>query len=366
MSEYSYLTAPAAPSTITSPAQLEQLVNAAVLNNKLGFTYYSLTAPDVITYPALKRFLWIDLSGPEIVQRVYDEDQSSWIQQIPEDGSITTAMLADLAVTIAKLSADGGSDGDIFRIVNGVVVFDSPANLFTTSDPLAVNVLAPEATAGVYVLVSGGGTPPAWSLLSTLIGAITIQLAKISTTGALDNQVLSFLSSTLGYRYIETLLRDGQTPITKLAAAAAGYILRMKMDGTAWEAVAPSALTQSVDSGGQLMPTVVNTPVTFTHNLATTALQVTVFGVCVADNNGYVIGDIVPISAFVCDDNGGGVSVSGAPALIYKLTNTTINMYLMADAGTVFKVRDVSTGINAGALTDPTKWNWRAILTKIA
>lgn len=361
---YTLLVPPVPGACIASPGELEALVSQATPGTNIGMVYWGPTAPDIVTYPLFATFLWIDTSGPTIVVRNYNTATLSWEGPVIADGSIVDSMIADGTITLDKLSISGATAGYVLRVnsLGTAIIFDDTQNLFSSANRLNVNVLSIPA-AGAWILGSNG-TTNAWTATSALFTAGIVPISAIATTGAADPSVLSYVGGSLGYRTVNASTGAGTLAVNKLVVGPANYILHMKADGSEPEWTTPVSALQTADSGAQNMPTVVNTPVTYVHNLGSTALQITITATCVNANNGYSVGDIIPISAFVCDDNGGGISVSGAPALVWKVTNTQISMYLMADAGTFFKVRDVSTGTNAAGATTATDWTWRAIITK--
>ena len=83
MPSYNYLIPPVALATIGTPGELEAQVSTAVPGTYIGFVWYSATAPDVITYPELKRFIWADLSGARIVHRHWNNTTLSWCKARP-------------------------------------------------------------------------------------------------------------------------------------------------------------------------------------------------------------------------------------------------------------------------------------------
>ena len=61
MSDYTFLVPGFIPTDcISSPGELDQMVADAQPVSNVSFNYYSETAPDIITYPALSRCIWVD------------------------------------------------------------------------------------------------------------------------------------------------------------------------------------------------------------------------------------------------------------------------------------------------------------------
>lgn len=353
---------PRTPGTvIADPAEFVALMEDATLNASVGLVWWGPTAPDVVTYPELTRSVWVDTSGATVALRSWDAGTSSWITEPILDGAITTGKIATGAVTIAKLSGAGGSTGNLLRVSSlGTIVFDDPANLFDASHRLPITSLS-LSPVGDYVLTCNG-TTQSWATFASKLAAQTITLASLDSTGRSNNMVLGQISGTLGWNYVATLLRDAEISYTKLAPGSANYILATNAAGTltAWRAI--NEFLPPFDTGWQAMPTVAGTPVVVTHGLGSDALELTIWAKCITANNGYAIGDIVSINAFMQDDNTGTVSVSGAPGLHWTITTSQIKMYGAFHAGTLFKVIDLTTGTNAAAATTPGNWQWRAIM----
>lgn len=353
---------PRTPGTvIADPAEFAALQEDATLNANVGLVWFGATAPDVVTYPEWTRGIWIDTSGATVAKRTWDAGTSSWVTEPILDGSITTGKIAAGAVTISKLSGLGGATGNLLRVSSlGTIVFDDPANLFGASNRLPVNSLS-LSPAGAYMLWSDG-VSNTWVTFASKFAAQSITLSQFVTPASPASKLLGYVGTTLGWDYISSYLRDAEISYTKLAPGSPNYLLSTNAAGTltAWRAL--NELLPAFDTGWQAMPTVVGTPVSVAHGLGSDALEVTLWAKCIVANNGYSVGDIVSINAFMCDDATGTITVSGAPALHWTVSTTTFKMYLAAHASTTFKVINLTTGVNAAGATTKTDWQWRAIM----
>lgn len=248
MPSYNYLIPPVALATIGTPGELEAQVSTALPGTYIGFVWYSTTAPDVITYPELKRFIWADLSGARIVHRHWNNATLSWETELPADASITNDMLVG-GITLNKISLTGSTIGYVLRNVAGVLVWDDPTNLFTAGTfQVADTAIKLPASAGTWVLHSDG-TTTGWTTFSTLFAAETVALNRISTTGSAEKKALSYLSGALGYNTVESLLTDNSTPITKLAPGGALNIPRTNAANNALEWVDATTLVSAGKAG---------------------------------------------------------------------------------------------------------------------
>lgn len=102
---------------------LLQLIRQAQPSSTYGMILFDTTAPDVTGANAWrKRCIWIDLTVPGTpTVNVYKEGGSpGWanVQSVIPNNTITTAMIQNAAVTLAKLSVSGGTANQLIR-VNG-------------------------------------------------------------------------------------------------------------------------------------------------------------------------------------------------------------------------------------------------------
>jgi len=219
------------PSAATN-AQIQQALVQANPASGLGIVIYQSTTPDVATYTEYATFLWINTSTGELKYW----NGTSW--QLVSG----FATIADASVTVAKLSPSGGAALQLIRINAGGTAFEfvNPADLFSANS-FPLNKLVNASGAG-YVPYSDGSGVYTSSLLTTLINT-WLTTANIPNTRVIDvagvglpNQV-AYIADTfnaLGYAYVESLLRNNQTPTNKLqfAAGSAGKFAKVNVSGT--------------------------------------------------------------------------------------------------------------------------------------
>ena len=99
---------------IYSASELDSIVSAAYPTTGYGFVYKSATAPDTVTYPILKYFLWIDTTSNQV--KVYDNATLSWIKSPIADNSLNGSVLIDKTVTVAKLDPGVGNANKVVRV----------------------------------------------------------------------------------------------------------------------------------------------------------------------------------------------------------------------------------------------------------
>lgn len=201
----------------------------------LGIIIYQSTTPDVATYTEYATFLWINTTTGELKYW----NGTSW--QLVSG----FATIADASVTVAKLSPTGGAALQLIRINAGGTAFEfvNPADLFSTNS-FPLNRLVNAIGAG-YVPYSDGSGVYTSSLLATLINT-WLTTANIPNTRVIDvagvglaNQV-AYITDTfnaLSYAYVESLLRNNQTPTGKLqfAAGSADKFVKVNFSGTDFE-----------------------------------------------------------------------------------------------------------------------------------
>jgi len=219
------------PSAATN-AQIQQALVQANPASGLGIVIYQSTTPDVATYTEYATFLWINTSTGELKYW----NGTSW--QLVSG----FATIADASVTVAKLSPSGGAALQLIRVNAGGTAFEfvNPADLFSANS-FPLNKLVNASGAG-YVPYSDGSGVYTSALLATLINT-WLTTANIPNTRVIDvagvglpNQV-AYIADTfnaLGYAYVESLLRNNQTPTNKLqfAAGSAGKFAKVNVAGT--------------------------------------------------------------------------------------------------------------------------------------
>lgn len=310
MSDYSFLVPGFIPTDcISSPGELDQMVADAQPVATVSFNYYSATAPDIITYPALARCIWIDTHTTPYVKRLYSSATSSWVVEVPAPGSITGDMLADSTITLAKIKASIYGAKTVAQVNAGQTAWAAvPAStLFSSADPLAITSLSLSGV-GAYVLSSNGVTN-SWATFASYLTAGVVPLTAISTTGAPNPSVLSFDGTSLGYRTVNAACADNTLAITKLVSGPPNTILGMDPTGAvkSWLTAAQlyslfqpyisSSIYKTPAGSVQAVPTA-GSAVTFATGQGANVTNFGAWAICVTGENGYVTGDRVLWTSF--------------------------------------------------------------------
>lgn len=296
---------PTPGTVINSPGELDALVAAGQPGVDHGMTYRKATAPDIATYPIYGNFIWIDTSGARPIKRTYNPSLFTWDAELPADGSITGAMLADSTITLAKIYPTAGLGGYVMRLnsLSNAVVWDAPANLFSANTFAIANLTY--SGAGTFVL-SSNGSANSWATISSLLSTGDIALSKISTSGALNNQVIYYNGSALAYGYPDQLLRTNEVGLNALELGDANNIPTINAAGTAWEMKTPAQFLDLFEdfiragtTDEEAVPTAGSTAL-LTHGLGEVPKQLRVVMVCHTPENGISANEEVELSAFVC------------------------------------------------------------------
>ena len=290
---------------ITSAGELDAMITGALPVAPNGWVWTSATAPDVVTYTIYKRWIWVDLTDPaKPIKRCWNSTMSSWDAELPADGSITGAMLADHTIGLIKLDVTGGSPLYVLRINNAgtSVEYTDPQNLFDATHRLPVDHLA-LSSAGSYLLTSDG-TTNVWATKASFFAGVTYAINQIDTTGAVSPTVLSYVGTTLAYRTVVAATADNTLPVTKLVPDGALYLPRTNAAGTAVEWASPSqiynSIAQYISTGYTTQSAsyqAISAPVTltFAHGLGVVPSRFGAWIVCITAEYGYVAGDRVNI-----------------------------------------------------------------------
>lgn len=229
------------PSEATN-AQILQAIQEAKPASGLGLLIYQSTTPDVATYTEYATFIWINTSTGELKYW----NGSSWQLVLGK------ASISDSSVAIGKLSPTGGTALQLIRINAGATAFEfvNAADLFAANS-FAVNKLVNAVGSG-YIPYSGVGGVFAYTLLTTLLDSwlsskdIPYEAITDVTGTALPNQILYFPDTfdPASVAYVESLLRNNQTPTAKLqfAAGSAGKFVKVNAGGTDLEYTADTGI----------------------------------------------------------------------------------------------------------------------------
>ena len=355
---------------------LLQLIRQAIPSSTYGMVLFDTTAPDVTGSNAWRKTcIWLNLVVPGTpTVNVYKEGGSpGWINvnNIIGNNAITTAMIANGAVTLPKLSVSGGAALDLIRVNATTTAFEfvNVAGLITVGSipvgSLITTGIPPGELrfAGVF-----GPTTAQWLTAVQIINALadaTISPDLIAPPGALAARSKFLTARTADtfatYRFFEpnvdildtTLsggkLQNGTVEPSKIESAGIpdGYLMGKVAGVPDW--VAPTAVAGIVASKQvvQITPLpAANTPVNVITYAATggRADIYQFYLVCLTADHNHQPGDELPLVSIGNDD----ASNEAGPLIIFDASASTVvhrgpANYQMQDA-TASTIQSITTG----------------------
>lgn len=369
---------------------LLQLIRQAIPSSTYGMVLFDTTAPDVTGSNAWRKTcIWLNLVVPGTpTVNVYKEGGSpGWINvnNIIGNNAITTAMIANGAVTLPKLSVSGGAALQLIRVnaTNTAFEFVNVASLITIGSipvgSLITTGIPPGELrfAGVF-----GPTTAQWLTAVQIINALadaTISPDLIAPPGALAARSKFLTARTADtfatYRFFEpnvdmlndTLsggkLQNGTVSPSKIESAGIpdGYLMGKVGGVPDW--VAPAAVAGSVTqfvTDLASLGTYVDTTGTFTilnHTLAAMPLMFRVVLRCQTPDGGYANGDEIDITALA------ETSASDfTAAFMVHITSTFVQV--IRTYGNNVVIWNKTTGAYY-AITTPANWRLRLYAMKV-
>ena len=354
---------------------LLQLIRQAQPSSTYGMILFDTTAPDVTGANAWrKRCLWLDLTDPALpTVNVYRESAPGWVnvQAIIPPNTITTAMIQNAAVTLAKLSVSGGTANQLIRVNASATGFEfvSLSSLVTAGSilPSAISGVAVPAGTTRFLGNYNAGTTTWFSAQSIIeevpVGVIdATQIAPSTTAAARSRFITTRTADTYSnWRYFDPnvdiltgaingdRLTDNTVPISKLIPGAVEGSLLSVVGGTADWIPAPTAnYVNKYTSTATALPTAGSAVTPLTHGLGGQPLMIRGVLVCVTADLNYVAGDEVDIqAAFTSSGN------NEFPVFNLYSTATQIKCVRSSHAG--IKIGNATTGTDT-AITEA-NWN---------
>lgn len=371
---------------------LLQLIRQAQPSSTYGMILFDTTAPDVTGANAWrKRCIWIDLTVPGTpTVNVYKEGGSpGWanVQSVIPNNTITTAMIQNAAVTLAKLSVSGGTANQLIRVNGTGTAFEfvSLASLVTAGSIPVGSLITTGIPAGQLRFAGVVGPNVAtWydaqqiinALADASIGSDLIAPAPITSTRS--KMLTTRTADTFAtWRYFEpnvdilndtlsgSKLQANTVAPDKIVSTSVpdGYLLGKVAGVPDW--VAPTTvagtIVQYVTAVGSLgaIPTV-GSPTTLAHTLGAMPLMYRAVIYCENPDGNYVNGD--EIDALSCYIANGFTSDDQTTAFSILITSTNVVVRRQFNAS--IYVADKTTGA-VHPITDA-RWRLRLYAMKAA
>jgi len=362
---------------------LLQLIRQAIPSSTYGMVLFDTTAPDVTGSNAWRKTcVWLNLTNPNIpTVNVYKEGTSpGWINvnNIIGNGAITTAMIANGAVTIPKLSTSGGAALQLIRVNATATAFEfvSLASLVTVGSipvgSLITTGIPPGELrfAGVFGPTTANWIQPIQIINALVDGSINPDL--IAPPGALTSRSQFLTARTADtfatYRYFEpnvdmlnatmngAKLQDATVGPEKIYSTGVpdGYLLGKVAGVPDW--VAPTSVAGIVASKQvvQITPLpAANIPVTVITYAATggRADIYQFYLVCLTADHNHQPGDELPLVSVGNDD--GGVNEAG-PLIILDASASTVVHHGPA----FYQIQDATATTIQSIATAPERARW--------
>jgi len=361
---------------------LLQLIREAKPSSTYGMILFDTTAPDVTGANAWrKRSIWVSLLNPaQPTVNVYRESAPGWVNvnDVISPNTITTAMIQNAAVTLAKLSTAGGTANQLIRVNAGGTAFEfvSLSSLVTTGSIPVGSLITTGIPAGQFRLASTYGPGVAnWYTAQNVIdniadGAIPTDLIAPAPGAVARSKFLTGrISDTFAvWRFLEpnidilndTLsggkLQNGTVAPIKVESAGIpdGYLLSKVGGVPDW--VAPTAVAGIVASKQVVEVTPLpasNTPVDVITYAATggRADIYQFYLKCITADHNHQPGDEIPWSSLGNDD--GGANEAG-PLIIFDASASKV----VHRGPAFYQIQDASASTVQSISTAPERARW--------
>lgn len=260
------------PLPCISKADILQLIRAATpkTSNGVGMVVMADSAPDVVTTPALAKFIWLKSVASVPNGEFYYYNGSSWTLLSVVNG----ASLANNSVTLAKLSISGAAALDIIQL-NGAgtaLVFTSILNALQANSITLAKLVNGGAGNFVFSSLSSVNQFITMTQLASFLVDGTVSYSKIVPANIANNEVLVSLLGVNQWMQLATIVNyitDNTIPLNKLLRTGGTSLqsIRLNAAATGWEFYTPSSATVRFSankaSANQTIATTTITKVTF-------------------------------------------------------------------------------------------------------
>jgi len=351
-------------------ALIEQAIELATTTSYRGLVIYSDTTPTTSGEPSgyptgwyewHKRCLWLKPSTGE----VFRWNGTTWALAVAKPGSNTigTAALIDNSVTIAKLNPSTGQQYQVIRVNAGETAFEyiDASDLFGNNEIDIAKISG--SSLGSYVLTRNA-TSKAWTAFDSatiinLFGANEFPIDSLARGSALQVPMVNSGGTAITWAAVLSGIADGTLTLAKLqpVVADAGKYLRRNLTTGAVEAVTLSTpVTPNIQRSSFEVVTLpsAGAPTATAHTLSATPDIVHGCFVCTTIDQGYAVGDCVPLGAVKLDSGVGSADFSEAYLFSWDATNVVLHR---ANSVAAALIANKSTG-TVGTFT-PTSWKFR-------
>jgi hypothetical protein len=355
---------------------LLQLIRQAIPSSTYGMILFDTTAPDVTGSNAWRKTcLWLSLANPaEPALYVYKTSSPGWvnINDIISPNSITTAMIQNNAVTLAKLSVAGGTANQLIRVNAGVTGFEfvSLSSLVTAGSIPVGSLITTGIPVGQFRLAGTYGPGVAnWYTAENIIdnlpnGYIPTDLIAPAPGATTRSKFLTTRTADTfaAWRFLEpntdildnTLsgakLQNGTIDIAKLLASGSeGDYIGILGGVPEWITFPTANVVNKYTSAEIVLPAIGGSITPLAHGLLGHPINVYGVLVCKTPERGYILDDEIPLSQVY------HVSGSNEKPIWYLHTTTTQIKCVRSDVGSPM----ITANAGSGAAQTLTDGNWR-------
>jgi hypothetical protein len=334
---------------------LLQLIRQAIPSSTYGMILFDTTAPDVTGSNAWRKTcLWLSLANPSVpTLNVYKELPSpGWVNvnNIIGNGAIVNAMIANNAVTLAKLATTGGAANQLIRVNAGGGAFEfvSLSSLVTTGSLNVGSLITTGIPGGQFRLAGTYGPGVAnWYTAENIIdnlpnASIPTDLLGPAPAATSRSQ---FLTTRLGdpfaaWRYFDPTndlqanalngdrVTNNTVALSKIIPATSDAMLVTQGGVVDWIPLPTANYVNKYASTATALPTTGNMITPLNHGLG--GQPINVYGVLVCDSpeHNYVKYDEVPLDQIYTSAAGGE-----KPTFSFHATTTQIHCVRTNSAG---------------------------------
>ena len=369
---------------------LLQLIRQAQPSSTYGMILFDTATPDVTGANAWrKRCIWVNLTTPGTpTVNVYKEGGSpGWsnVQALIPPLTITTAMIQNAAVTLAKLSTSGGVANQLIRVNATATAFEfvSLSSLVVNGSINVGSLITTGIPAGQFRLAGTYGPGVAnWYTAQNVVDNLAnaaISTDLIATAPAATSRS-QFLTTRTGdpfstWRYFDPSvdilaasingdrLINNTFPIAKIIPATGNAVLMTTGGVVDWvpPVTIQGSTTQFVSDVAttitQNLP-VVGTPTVLAHNLAAVPLMYRVTLYCQTTDGGYNNGDEIDAQSL-----NQGTAGDWWSAFNFLVTSASVSVQRFANTNSINVIHKTSGAQHA--ITDA-RWRLRLYAMKVA
>lgn len=318
-----------------------------------GWIILATAAPNVIASPIYARFIWARVVAGQLNGEFYWYNGTAWEQIVSDDGS----RLLPGTVPLDRLLPPGASSSFILRINTGGTAVEavSAANIFGAGTFPLSKLEAPADPAKTYLLMSQTGNRVWQETTEAYIHSLITNLPPSKLAVPTGKRLLGLIGSAVDWGMPNDVLEDGTVNLTKIAKdeTKKGYYFRYNPVTGVVEAE-PLASGQGggvvVVSDLLTIPTYPN-DVTYLHGLGRLPDNVAVYFECETANNGYIVGDRIPLDHV-------WATAASVEVPNYSAVTSVTGVKVLAYNNDTGEAPAVPTGTHA---FDPTKWKLRIL-----